>query len=109
MSWQHAALILIAVTVIAFSVSETLLLVQRVVAVARKLKDPRQLGALLGEDTRAALSHAGHDPDSLKVDSKLSPELRRQVADDLRRALQASMRGGGLVGFFFGGRGQART
>ena len=69
--------------------------VRRAMDLARQLKDPRQLGALLSSETRDALERTGVDPDALRIDSELDPELRRRVAEDLKRAFQGAVLGGG--------------
>lgn len=61
---------------------------RRVIPLARRLRDPEQLGRLLSEDVRAALRRAGLDPDSVSIQEiQKSEQLTRLVAADLRRVL----------------------
>jgi len=62
--------------------------VRPLIGLVRQLSDPAGVGALLSPATREALARAGHDPDALRAQSELSPELRRMISADVTRAFR---------------------
>ncbi|MEN8182632.1 MAG: hypothetical protein ABFS46_08865 [Myxococcota bacterium] len=69
-------------------------MLRRVIRVARMLRDPEQLRGLFSDEVRAALVEAGLDPDTVRLQEiQESPELARLVGDDLKRVLREAVLG----------------